>query len=215
MPRSRLILVAAVIALVSGLAVFVIGNFVGSGTSPRYATVLPEPLPLPDFELYDQHNEPFSRDSLRGRTNLLFFGFTHCPDICPATLQQLALARKQIAESGQPETSLPRIILISVDPERDTAENLARYVSAFGDGVLGATGGPEELRELTSALGIFFEKEPAGERDYTVSHSTAVLVVDGEARLRALFSAPHKTEFFVHDVPLLASAFAATRSAAR
>jgi protein SCO1/2 len=215
MPRSRLILVAAVIALVTGLAVFLIGNFVGSGASPRYATVLPEPLPLPDFELYDQQNEPFSRDSLRGRTNLLFFGFTHCPDICPATLQQLALARKQIAGSGEPEASLPRIVLISVDPERDTPEKLARYVSAFGDGVTGATGGPEELRELTQALGIFFDKEPAGEGDYTVSHSTAVLVVDGEARLRAVFSAPHKTEFFVHDVPLLASAFAATRSAAR
>ena len=215
MPRSPLILVAAVIALVIGLAVFLIGNFNGSGASPRYATVLPEPLPLPDFELYDQHNEPFSRDTLRGRTSLLFFGFTHCPDICPATLQQLALARKQIAESGELETSLPRIILISVDPERDTPEKLARYVSAFGDGIAGATGEPEALRELTSALGLFFEKQVADDGDYTVGHSTAVLVVDDEARLRALFSAPHKTEFFVHDVPLLANAFAATRSAAR
>jgi protein SCO1/2 len=127
----------------------------------------------------------------------------------------LALARKQIAESGEPATSLPQIILISVDPERDTPEKLGQYVSAFGDGITGATGEPAVLRELTSALGIFFEKEASGGAGYTVSHSTAVLVVDEEARLRALFSAPHKTEFFVHDVPLLIDAFATTRPAAR
>jgi protein SCO1/2 len=215
MPRSRLILVATVVALVIGLAVFLSGNLTGSGARPLHATVLPEALPLPDFALYDHHHEPFSRDSLRGRTSLLFFGFTHCPDICPATLQQLALARKQIAESGEPATSLPQIILISVDPERDTPEKLGQYVSAFGEGVTGATGEPAVLRELTSALGIFFEKEASGGAGYTVSHSTAVLVVDEEARLRALFSAPHKTEFFVHDVPLLINAFATTRPAAR
>jgi protein SCO1/2 len=213
--RSRLFLVAAALGLAAGLAVFAIGNFSRNGGEPLHATVLPEPLPLPEFELYDHHNEPFSRDSLRGQASLLFFGFTHCPDICPATLQQLALARKQMAASGEAASRLPRIILISVDPDRDTPEQLARYVAAFGDGITGATGEPEALRKLTSPLGIFFEKDSAGDSGYTVSHSTAVLFVDGEARLRALFSTPHKTEFFAHDVPLLMRDFATTRSALR
>jgi protein SCO1/2 len=167
--------------------------------------VLPEPLPLPDFALRDHEGEPFTLDSLRGRTSLLFFGFTHCPDICPATLQQLSLARKQIAETT-PGTALPAIVLISVDPERDTPEKLEKYVSAFGEDIAGLTGTRESLLPLTSAMGIYFERQPLEGGDYTVSHSTAVLVVDADANLRALFSAPHKTEYFAHDIPLLMAA---------
>ncbi|HEX6259517.1 MAG TPA: SCO family protein [Woeseiaceae bacterium] len=207
MPRSRIILVAALAALVPGLAALLFWGADGSAGRPLHATVLPEPLPLPEFALRDQHDEPFTRDRLRGRASLLFFGFTHCPDICPATLQQLTLARKQIAEASHDRTgSLPQIVLISVDPERDTSARLAQYVSHFGEGVDAATGSPEAVSEFTSALGIFFEKEAPGEGDYTVSHSTAVLFVDEEAALSAVFSAPHKSEHFVHDVPLLMAA---------
>lgn len=207
MSRSTLILVAALIVIVIGGVAFYLGQtFPGSENRPLHATVLPEPLPLPEFALRDQHNRAFTRDSLRGRTSLVFFGFTRCPDICPATLQQLALARKQIAEAGK--EPLPQIILISVDPERDTPEKLKPYVDHFGEGVSAATGSEEAVRSLTSALGLWFEKQPLGEGDYTVSHSTAVLVVDEEARFCALFSAPHKTEYFVHDVPLLMTGLA-------
>src|SRR5690606_19333987 len=127
------------------------------------------------------------------------------PDICPATLQQLSLARKRIAETS-PGTALPAIVLISVDPERDTPEKLHKYVSSFGEDLTGVTGDRESLLPLTSATGIFFERQPLESGDYTVSHSTAVLVVDADANLRALFSAPHKTEYFVHDIPLLMAA---------
>jgi protein SCO1/2 len=190
-----------------GLAAAIYSDQQASRRQPLHATVLPERLPLPAFSLKDQHALPFTRENLRGHTSLLFFGFTRCPDICPATLQQLALARKQIA--GAPPAgggSLPQIVLISVDPERDTPAKLEQYVSSFGEGVTGATGSPEAIRELTSALGIFFAREPMGEDDYTVSHSTAVLVIDEDATLQALFGAPHKTEYFVHDVPLLMTA---------
>lgn len=207
MPRSRIILIAALAALVTGLAALFFWGADGSAGRPLHATVLPEPLPLPEFALRDQHDEAFTRDSLRGQTSLLFFGFTHCPDICPATLQQLALARKEIAETSNGRTRpLPRIVLISVDPERDTAGKLEQYVAYFGEGVDAATGSPEAVREFTSALGIFFEKQASDDGDYTVNHSTAVLFIDEEAALRALFSAPHKTEHFVHDVPLLMAA---------
>jgi protein SCO1/2 len=201
---------AALAAVALGVALLFLWNVDDNGpepqgAGPRFATVLPEPLPLPDFALRDQEGEPFTLDSLRGRTSLLFFGFTHCPDICPATLQQLSLARKQIAETT-PGTALPAIVLISVDPERDTPEKLDKYVSAFGEDIAGLTGTRESLLPLTSAMGIYFEHQPLEGGDYTVSHSTAVLVVDADANLRALFSAPHKTEYFAHDIPLLMAA---------
>jgi protein SCO1 len=209
MPSSgqipRHISVAALAAVAVGVALLFLWNVNDVEPEPQFATLLPEPLPLPDFELLDQHGQPFTRDSLRGQTSLLFFGFTHCPDICPATLQQLSLARKQIAETS-PGNALPAIVLISVDPERDTPEKLDKYVSSFRADVAAATGTRESLLPLTSALGIFFERQPLEGGDYTVSHSTAVLVVDEDANLRALFSAPHKAEYFAHDIPLLMAA---------
>ncbi|MEX2494755.1 MAG: SCO family protein [Woeseia sp.] len=178
----------------------------GSGGTPVHATVLPEPLPLPEFSLTDQEGRAFTRQNFRHRTSLLFFGFTHCPDICPATLQLLVSARQQIAErQGGQAGALPDIVLVSVDPERDTPEQLRRYVGYFGEekGISAATGSMEEVKKLTGALGIFFEKVPAGGDDYSVSHSTAVLVVGPDAELTALFSSPHKIDSIAHDVPLL------------
>lgn len=198
----------AIAAVALGVALAFLWNADDAGQeqeTAQFATLLPDPLPLPDFTLRDQEGEPFTRDSLRGRTSLLFFGFTHCPDICPATLQQLSLARKRMAETS-PGTALPAIVLISVDPERDTPKKLDKYVSAFGEDVIGVTGPRESLLPLTSALGIFFDRQPLEGGGYTVGHSTAVLVVDADANLRALFSAPHKTEYFIHDIPLLMAA---------
>ncbi|MEX2122428.1 MAG: SCO family protein [Woeseia sp.] len=207
MPASRYVFIAAIATIVA-IAIAIFARALdGSAGAPQYATLLPEPVPLPEFSLVDQHNAPFTRDSLRGQTSLMFFGFTHCPDICPATLQQLAAARKQLAEASPGTGALPEIILISVDPERDTPGKLDQYVTYFGDGVAAATGSMEAIRELTSPLGIYFEKQPNAEVEaqgnYSVSHSTAVLVIDENASLKALFSAPHKTESFVHDLPRL------------
>src|SRR5690606_16661121 len=91
----------------------------GGPDEPEFATVLPERLPLPEFALVDHEGAPFTRDRFLGRTSLLFFGFTHCPDICPATLTQLASARRQLASEGMGETRLPQIVFVSVDPARD------------------------------------------------------------------------------------------------
>lgn len=168
---------------------------------PQFATVLPERRPLPEFSLTDHDNRPFDATRLRGRTSLLFFGFTHCPDICPATLSQLAAARRQLAAAGD-GADLPQIVLVTVDPERDTPEVLESYVEYFGEGITGVTGAVEEIRALAEPLGVYFEKSPLGD-DYTMGHSTAVLVVGPDAALQALFSAPHDVAAFVHDLPIL------------
>ena len=201
---AAMLFVPAIVALAAAVWLLSQGDERNSVTI-RTATVLPERRALPEFELRDQNGAPFTRASLEGRTSLVFFGFTHCPDICPATLQQLAVARDRLAATaGGSDDTLPEIILISVDPARDTPETLGRYVEYFGDGITGATASPEDLLVLTSALGIFFEPVPTGDgSNYTVNHSTAVLVIDPQARLQAIFSAPHSIEAFVQDLPLL------------
>jgi protein SCO1/2 len=113
----------------------------------------------------------------------------------------LGQARRELAAEGR--QPLPRVVLVSVDPERDTPEAMARYIGYFGDGGLGLTGDIEEIRKLTGALGIFFQKAGADGSNYGVDHSTVVLVIDPRGRLKALFSAPHRVENFVHDLPLI------------
>jgi protein SCO1/2 len=168
---------------------------------PRTATLLPAPAELADFTLSDQHGNTFSRNSFKGRWSLVFFGFTHCPDICPLTLQVLAEARRDLQASGV--EALPDIVLVSVDPERDSPEVMGRYVSHFGDGVTGVSGDLAELRKLTTKLGIYFEKSNLDDDNYSVDQSAVVIVVNPDGNFVALFSAPHRAANFVHDVPIL------------
>ncbi len=167
---------------------------------PVAGFVLPQPQPLPEFSLVDQSGNAVTADTFRGRWHLVFFGFTNCPDICPATLMTLSTATSKLRELGH--STVPRMVLVSVDPERDTPEQIGRYVDYFGAGNLGVTGDLGELQKLTSALGIYFEKQP-GDADYAVDHSAAVLLLDPLARLHALFSGPHVVDDYVHDIPVL------------
>ena len=169
--------------------------------TPTTATVLPVPMPLPAFTLLDQQGRAVDASVFTGSWDLVFFGFTHCPDICPLTLQLLTEVRRRLADAGQ--EPLPRIVLVSVDPERDTPAALASYMGYYGDDNLGLTGELEELRKLTEALGIFFQQVPGDDGNYTVDHSAVVLLVDPQGRYVALFGAPHRMDGFVHDLPLM------------
>lgn len=198
---SRNIIAALVlaIALAAGLALAL--RDAGHSPAPLAATLLPAGNALPEFALLDQDGTPTGRAAFEGQWDLVFFGFTNCPDICPATMTVLGQARRALEASGQ--DPLPRVVLVSVDPERDTPEAMARYVAYFGEGNLGLTGDLEEVRKLTDALGIFFQKAGTDDSVYGVDHSTVVLVIDPNGRLRALFSAPHDVDTLVHDLPLV------------
>jgi len=201
--RKFLLITLAVLALGGGAAA-VFMQLQGTHELPSHATVIPTPMPLPEFALLDHAGNQFDRQSLRGEWSLVFFGFTHCPDICPATLQQLAIARgKVLAADGGQSKSFPQIVLISVDPERDTVEIMREYVANFGADIKGVTGDIDELKKLTAALGIFFEKSEDSSEDYNVAHSAVVLLINPKAEFHALFSAPHDVENFVNDVPIL------------
>jgi protein SCO1/2 len=200
-PRNFIVAIVVAIALSSGIF---IASRLQSPAELRTAFVLPTPTPLPDFTLQDSAGGAVTRDTFRGHWNLLFFGFTHCPDVCPATLQVLSAARKEMVASGQ--RPLPRIVLVSVDPERDTPELIGKYMDYFGDENLGVTGSLEETRKLTSALGIYFEKQAADDGNYAVDHSAAVLVVNPDAEFQALFGGTHLVDNYVHDLPLVMAA---------
>ena len=167
----------------------------------QHAFVVPAPQALPEFTLVDQNGSTVTAETFRGQWDMVFFGFTNCPDICPMTLQILASAKRELAASDKQHA--PRIVLVSVDPERDTPEVLGKYVNHFGEGNLGISGELAELTRLTTALGIYFEKMPADGENYSVNHSAAVLIINPQGEFSALFSAPHDVSSFVHDMPIL------------
>ncbi len=153
------------------------------------ATVLRDAKPLPKFVLEDHFGNGFTNKNLKNQWSLVFFGYTHCPDICPTTLSLL----NQVDQVLKKESNIdkPRIIFISVDPERDTIEQLTDYVTYFNPEFIGVTGSMENLQVLTKSLGIVFGKEGDDEsNDYEVYHSARILLVDPKARLKALFSSP-------------------------
>jgi len=196
----RKILVAIGLATVLAAGAF-LALRMQTPAEPKAALILPAPNPVPEFSLVDQYGNPADQSVFEGQWDLVFFGFTHCPDICPTTLQVLATAKTALEERGQ--VPLPRIVLVSVDPERDTPELMGKYVDYFGDDNLGITGTLAEVMKLTTGLGIYFEKQSADGDDYVVDHSAAVLVIDPDGGFHALFSGPHVVENYVHDLPLI------------
>lgn len=192
------------IVLGSALAVGIfVATKVNEPADLKTAFVIPLPNPLPDFSLLDQMGQQVNADTFRGQWDLVFFGFTNCPDICPTTLQVLANAKRELVEAGA--KTLPRIVLVSVDPERDTPQLLGRYVDYFGADNLGVTGEIAGVTTLTAALGIYFEKAPTADGGYSVNHTAAVLVINPDGEFSALFSAPHLVANYVHDLPIIMS----------
>ena len=199
-PKNLIFAIVLGSALAAGIFVATIVN---EPAELQTAFAIPLPDPLPDFALLDQTGQRVNADTFRGQWDLVFFGFTNCPDICPTTLQILASVKHELADAGA--TLLPRIVLVSVDPERDTPQLVGQYVDYFGEGNLGVTGKIEDISTLTAALGIYFEKAPTADTDYSVDHSAAVLVINPAGEFSALFSAPHIVANYVHDLPIIMS----------
>jgi protein SCO1/2 len=200
-PRNLLIAAVAIVAIAAGAWLSSRVDPATEVSAPRAATLLSGANALADFELLDHTGKKAGPEVFAGQWDLVFFGFTHCPDICPLTLQVLSTARQELSAAGfEP---LPRIVLVSVDPERDTPELLAQYIAYFGDNNLGITGELAEVRKLTGSLGIFFDKNERDDGSYLVDHSSAVLLIDPNGEFRALFSSPHEPGNYVHDIPII------------
>ena len=200
-PRNLIIAAALAIALAAGIFFAIRAQ---APAVPESALILPAPEPVPEFSLLTQHGETVDQRVFEGQWDLVFFGFTHCPDICPMTLQVLANAKRALADAGL--EPLPRIVLVSVDPERDTPEVLGQYIDYFGDGNLGLTGSLEEIRKLTKGLGVYFQKQSADGDSYGVDHWAGVYVIDPDGNRHSVIGAPHVVDNYVRDLPILMGA---------
>jgi protein SCO1/2 len=155
---------------------------------------------LPDFELVDQRQQPLTRADLIGHWSLMFFGYTHCPDICPVALQTMADMMGLIDDSDV--SGALQVYFISVDPERDSPEVLAEYVHYFNPGFNGATATLERLAPLTRSLGIShaIHNRVEGSDNYDVDHSTAIVLINPRAEYAGLFSAPQDAALMARDL---------------
>ena len=200
----RLIIMATFVALLSATAGFSLWQIMRYQQQPSTAAlvVLPEPRVIADFALVDQDGNAFTLDDLRGKWSLLFFGFTHCPDVCPSTLYDLQLVHKGVRQDSGNGPPSHQVLFVSVDPERDTPEKLGEYVSYFDPDFIGVTGSQQQLAPLTRQLGIAYriEEHEAGSAQYGVDHSASILVTDPEGRLHGVFPAPHDAGTIVEDL---------------
>lgn len=202
MSRTQSIALAAVVAIVAVAAGILSARWLlqhqtGTQSALTTGTLIAPPRPLPPLALLDHDNRPFDADRLRGGWTLLFFGFTSCPDVCPVTMSALAQTSKLLADL--PEQRQPRVVLISVDPERDTPERLATYVKAFDPAFVGATATKPAIDELAQRMGVLVATRPLEGDNYTVDHTTSVFLIDPDGALHALFSAPHTPKLIADD----------------
>jgi protein SCO1 len=155
-----------------------------SGALLASGTWLPQSRPLPDFSLTNQAGEPFTAAELRGRATLVFFGFTNCPDLCPTTLAKLAQVKRN---AGVPDL---RVVMVTVDPERDTPAALAAYLRRFDPEFVGLTGEKREIEALSRNIGVAAARSEQPGGAYTVDHTSAVFLVDARGDLVAVFTPP-------------------------
>lgn len=170
-----------------------------------------EPLPfrmtrisghMPDleFNLTDDTGKAVSASDYRGKVVLLYFGYTHCPDVCPLTLAHLHVVMQKLG----PLADQARILFVSVDPARDTPKIMHAYVNAFDPRAVGLTGKPGEIEALSKRYRSAFSREPeSADGNYEVSHSAAVYIFDREGRAQLLATPSASQDDQVHDLRLL------------
>jgi len=192
--RSRVLVTLLVLAL-AGTA-FVLMRvqtqhpYANQADSTLSATLWPEPRPLLDFQFSDHDGNSFGPEQLKGQWSLLFFGYTSCPDICPTTMMLLAGVLETMRRDSR---EAPRVLLVSVDPERDDGTRLAGYVAHFGEGFVGLRGPTGQLQSFARQAGAMYERGASdAQGNYAVAHTSSVFVVDPRGRLYAVFSPPHQ-----------------------
>jgi protein SCO1/2 len=150
-----------------------------------------------DFALTDHNGKPRTLADFRGKVVVLFFGYTHCPDVCPTTLAELAEALKRLG----PAAEKVQVLFVTVDPERDTPDLLSRYVPAFDPSFLGLYGDADATARIAKEFRILYQKQPGRTSEsYTVDHSAGTFVFDPQGRLRLYVGYGQGAAVFEHDI---------------
>ncbi len=161
----RKILVGLLVLIAAGIG-FVIFNWYNQRHSG-------EPYGAP-FTLTDQTGQTITEQAFRGQPSIVFFGFTHCPEVCPTTLYEMAGYLNELGD----EASNVRAYFVSVDPERDTPQIMNTYIGNFSDRIVGITGEPDKVAAMAKSFGIFWKKVPTEDGDYTIDHTASVLLLN-------------------------------------
>ena len=169
----------AVIALsIIGALMLISGVLVGLAYSDRTGGEIGG-----KFALIDDNGKPFTEAELKGKWHLVFFGYTHCPDICPTALNDLSLALNQLGAKGK-EVG---VVFISVDPERDTPEVLKAYLESFGGPITGLTGTAHEVAAAAKDYHVYYAKHPTAGGGYDMDHSAVIYIMNPQGRFTATF----------------------------
>ena len=204
-----------IVALAAGLGLLAAQKFFGS--TPAAAqwpatesiTLYPQPRALPPFSLRQSDGTQLTSGELNGHWTLVFLGFTYCPDVCPTTLAELAQAQKQW--QAMPDSIRPRVLFVSVDPERDTPTRIGEYAHAFHPDAIAATADIPALEDFAKSLGFVFMKVPgkdfeANPQDYSMDHSSGIAVLDPQGRVAGLMRPPFNTKAIAADMAALTQA---------
>lgn len=168
-------------------------------------TVLKKPRPVEAFNLQGIDGKPFNNETLKGQWTMVFFGFTNCGYLCPTTMTELAKTYQLLEQ--QHVTQLPKVVLISIDPQRDSLEKLKTYVALFNPQFYAARGEDKDIKKMTREFGIAYAKiaAPADKNpeDYDVQHSGTVMLFNPQGQLSAFFTTPQQADLLAKDYSLL------------
>lgn len=204
--HTTVFVLVAVIALVLGLTVNKVLSSKGQGDPAALLdagiVLLPQPRTLPALTMTNQDGQATPVNELKGDWTLLFFGYTFCPDICPATLAQLRQLKSQLPEATRERL---RIVLVSVDPNRDTPEQLKKYLGYFDTSFQGLTGEEASLQKLANAVSIPYIPADTSKENYTVDHSGNLVILGPDGTQRGFIRAPLNNAKLTEQLPGLVS----------
>ena len=190
---TALLIVAGILGFAAGIGLYT-SQYYQTDISIRpdiQGLLWPNPKQISDFEMIDHKNQGFGLEQLKGKWSFLFFGYTHCPDVCPITLSVLANVHQQL-EKKQKNNNV-QTVFVSVDPGRDTPEQLAKYVHYFNPDFIGLGGTEDQVDSLGKQIGIvYIHGEKNNIADYSVDHTASVFLIDPKGRLVGIFSAPQE-----------------------
>jgi protein SCO1/2 len=186
----------------SALALCSLVNLVACGEKPQgfHATDVTGVEFGKKFELVDHHGQVRHLEDFRGKVAVMFFGFTHCPDVCPTTLAEQAEVLKKLGDSAK----RVQMLFVTVDPERDTPEVLSGYVTAFNPGIIGLTGSLEQIDTVAREFKIFYQKSEGSQPGmYSVDHSAGTFIFDTQGRLRLYVRYDQDSDAIASDIERL------------
>ena len=163
------------------------------------AGVLSPALPAPELELQGTDGQPLNLQRFRGKVILLAFGFSSCGEVCPITLATLAAARKKLGNDG----AGVQVVYVTVDPERDDAARMKKFLGSFDPGFVGGVGTRAEIDAAQKSYGISSSKQVYADGNYSIGHSSSIYMIDAAGKLRAVMPYGHSSDDFVHDLRIL------------